>query len=386
MAITQKKDGRWCVHYYGPDKRKRFEYFGRGLEGQQKAVERNNELKAQNQIREYVKRDIKSLSPTFGELANEYIKAKAIELPKTSIDNLYYKLTGVILPMLGEIEALRLTHNKIRDYIKKRLSSIANKKTGKTISKTTVHREISDIQAILNWSVNEKYIQSNPLAGFKKPTRDDEIILPPTINEIQRILSCSPEHLKRSLIISFYTGLRPGVAELFSLRWADINFESGIIHIISAKKGGLKDRFIPLHPDFKQHLEQWRTADNINYNSSIKAADNIKTTDNINAASGGHNINNYIILWKGQKVKSIKKSFITAKAKAGITRRLRLYDFRHAFATNILKAGGDLKSTSEMLGHTRTDTTSRIYQHTDIDMHKTNINLIPSLNFNTDKG
>ncbi|MBF0414120.1 MAG: tyrosine-type recombinase/integrase [Desulfamplus sp.] len=371
MAITQKKDGRWCVHYYGPDKRKRFEYFGRGLEAQQKTIERNNELKSQNQIREYVKRDIKILSPTFGELANEYIKAKAIELPKTSIDNLYYKLTGVILPEIGDIEALRLTHSKIREYIKKRLSTIANTKTGKTISKTTVHRELSDIQAILNWAVNEKYIQSNPLAGFKKPTRDDEIILPPTFDEIQRILSCAPEHLKRSLIISFYTGLRPGVAELFSLKWADINFESGIIHIISAKKGGLKDRFIPLHPDFRLHLEHWKTADNINSDININSASRL--------------LNNYIILWKGQKVKSIKKSFITAKAKAGITRRLRLYDFRHAFATNILKAGGDLKSTSEMLGHTRTDTTSRIYQHTDIDMHRTNINLIPSLNFNKDK-
>ena len=64
---------------------------------------------------------------------------------------------------------------------------------------------------------------------------------------------------------------------------------------------------------------------------------------------------------------------------AGITRRLRPYDFRHKFATYLLQNNADLKSTSEMLGHTRTDTTTRIYQHTSVDRHAAAIKLLPSL-------
>ena len=56
-----------------------------------------------------------------------------------------------------------------------------------------------------------------------------------------------------------------------------------------------------------------------------------------------------------------------------------MYDFRHAFATEILRSGGDLKSASEMLGHTRTDTTTRVYQHTNPEQYRQNIERLPSL-------
>jgi hypothetical protein len=56
-----------------------------------------------------------------------------------------------------------------------------------------------------------------------------------------------------------------------------------------------------------------------------------------------------------------------------------MYDFRHAAVTMMLSAGGDLKSVSRIAGHSRTDTTTRIYQHTSIDQLRDQINLIPSL-------
>ncbi|MBF0232866.1 MAG: site-specific integrase [Desulfamplus sp.] len=369
MAVTQRKNGVWVV-IYQVDGKQVWEQCGKGLAGEKKAKERNEELKKTGTVREYVRQSPQVETPLFSQLAEEYLKAKSLELPKTSIDNLVYKLTGVILPEIGDLQAIRLTPDRMRDYIRKRLNTTVCKRVGvsnnrkmpiknidgteRKTSKSTIHRELSDIQAIMNRSVAEKFIPVNPLVNFKKPARDDEIILPPTQDEIQKIIEHAADHLKRVLTISFYTGLRPGASELFRLTWADVNLSSDLIHIISAKKGGAKDRLIPLHPEFKGSLEQWKTHDNPEPKQ-------------------------FLILWQGQRVKSVKTAFIAAKKRAGITRRLRLYDFRHAFATAMLKAGGDLKSTSEMLGHTRTDTTSRIYQHTDIDMHRYNISKLPSL-------
>jgi len=58
--------------------------------------------------------------------------------------------------------------------------------TIKTVSKSTIHRELSDIQAILNWSVVEGFILINPVQNFRKPKRDDEIILPPALKKSPR--------------------------------------------------------------------------------------------------------------------------------------------------------------------------------------------------------
>ena len=43
---------------------------------------------------------------------------------------------------------------------------------------------------------------------------------------------------------------------------------------------------------------------------------------------------------------------------------MRLYDLRHMAATEMLAAGADLKSVSEILGHASPDMTLRTYQHT----------------------
>jgi integrase len=381
MSVNLRKDGRWMVRYKVDGKTK-WEYFTKGIRGEKKAKARHEQLKAQGVIGQYKKQPDTVAAPLFQVLATEYLSAKSIELSKVSGQNLLYKLKGVILPEIGDIQAMRINSERLRNYVKKRLNTPVTKRIGKIgnqkkipvkdalgdikmVSKTTVHRELSDIIAILNWSVAEGFLPRNPAEKFKKPTRDDEIIQPPTSAEIQMIIKYAPAHLVRALTISFYTGLRPGAAELFRMTWDDINLADENIFILSAKKGGPRSRLLPLHPEFKKQLEAWAKDDKKQLAAWAK-------DDKKKGAQ-------YLITWKGMAVKSVDSSFKTAKRKAGIKRRLRLYDFRHAFATNMLKHGGDLKSTSEMLGHSRTDTTSRIYQHTDMSLHRKNINRLPGL-------
>jgi len=54
-------------------------------------------------------------------------------------------------------------------------------------------------------------------------------------------------------------------------------------------------------------------------------------------------------------------------------------DHHGAAATGMLKEGADLKSVSQLLGHTRTDTTTRHYQHTDTAMHREAVNRLPEI-------
>ncbi|WP_419659683.1 tyrosine-type recombinase/integrase [Desulfosarcina variabilis] len=326
------------------DGKQKWKYFGKGVEAEKAGNEFNDGLKASGQIRTYKKRS-KTFGPTLTELVDAYLKSKAATLPAVSLRNTRYKFESVILPLVGHYKAMKLTPDILDRYVANR---------SKNVKMTTVHRELSDIQACLNWSVKRRLISHNPVHGYEKPSRDDAVIRPPSPEEIKAILAHAPEHLKRALTISYFTGLRPGNAELFRLTWGDVDMVSGYINIVSAKKGGIRERSIPLHPSFKKTLEKWHKSDN----------------------GRGH------LVHYGKKrkpISTIKTTWASTKKKAGITRRLRPYDFRHAFATAILSSGGDLKATSEMLGHTRPDTTLKVYQHTNSAMHKANIDRLPDI-------
>lgn len=79
ISVTLRKDGRWMVTYRAEGKT-RWEYFGKGLPGEKKAREMDQELKVDGVINAYVRRPEHMTAPVFGTLANEY-------LPKISIRN-----------------------------------------------------------------------------------------------------------------------------------------------------------------------------------------------------------------------------------------------------------------------------------------------------------
>jgi len=377
MAITLRKDGRWCVYYRDPETgRQKWEYFGHGIEGEKRARDRNDELG----FRKWKQRTPKKSSPLFFELVNAYVQSKAGTSERTTKDNLKYKMNGVILPELGQTPAIRITPRRLDQYVAKRLNDartitihygpgkqFSKKKTvtdpdGQPlkIKRTTVNRELSDIIAVLSWAADPKqggYLTHNPAAGYKKPKRDDEIIAPPTANEIRKLLKASPPHLARALITSYYTGIRPGQVELLSILWTDVDFDARLLFIRSARKCGLKFRKIPIHKKFKKILHQWDDFDNKNGKPE------------------------YIINYRGKPIKRIIKSFNSAKKKAGITRRLRPYDFRHAAISMMLNNSADLKSVSAIAGHSRTETTREIYQHINMNLKRDAIDLLPTLDF-----
>ena len=342
MSVHQLKDGRWIVQHRDKDTGKiKREYFGRGAEAEKAAFERNGELN----LRDY-KKVVQGHSAFFVDLANEYAAAKMGDNQESTLVKLMYKMDRVILPIIGHIRAMNITPRKIDQYKKTRIEA--------GVKNTTIRRELADIKAVLNWATERQYIAFNPIEKYKMPERDDAIFMPPSFDEIKSILNHSPGRLIRAISLSYYTGLRPGRRELFSLKWTDVDFSTGTILVRSAKKGGLKYRLVPIHPNFIDVIKGWYEKDD--------------------SPDGP------IIHYKGRAVTSLKKSFKAAKIKAGIARRLRMYDFRHAFASLLLKNHADLKSTSQLLGHSRTDTTTRIYQHVDFDMHKDAINRLPVIN------
>ncbi len=342
MAYTQLKDGRWICYYRvrGEDGKSRVkrEYFGRGAQGQTAAKTRDSEFG----FKKRRPRNI-TLGPSVEDLAKTYYENKYFN--RNSKKQLFIRLDKIILPVIGRLPAIKLSHQDIDNYVqKRRLDGVKN---------STIRREITDIKAILNWSVSRRppLISFNPVRDYKKPPSDDAVIQPPTQKESQAIYKAASPHIKRVIKLAYYTGLRPGSVELLSLTWDRVNWEAKTILIVSAHKGGPEQRQVPLHKDFIEQLGGWYERD------------------------GKYG---YIIKYNGKPIKTIKSAWKGTLERAKITRRIRPYDLRHNFITRALEESADMKALSQIVG-SRPETIMKHYQHVSSELHRKTVDKIPKL-------
>ena len=286
-------------------------------------------------------------APTLEKIIFLYITATRPYKSKISIKNEIYHAQAV-LEHIGDIT--------VDDVTVKDLQRIKQDHLEKGISISTFRRRWDLIRSALNWAVNEEYIESNPLQGYKvkKPQKDP--ILPPSTQEIQTLLKVSPFHLQRVILLTFYTGARPGPSELFSLQWKTVDLEGGWMLILSASKGNKIWREIPIHKNLQEHMFSWKKTD------------------------AGLNTDN-IINYRNKPVRSIKKAWVKAKENAGITRELRPYDLRHAFITSAIDAGADVQAVASMAGHSDMKTTLEHYRHIKSEIKKSSIDRLPDVDF-----
>jgi len=338
MSVTQLKDGRWiCQYPKGKDKNRpttNKKYFGRGPEAEKAAWEFNQSLGLVGRRTRH--------SPTITELSDDYLDHKENRMTISTYDNTCIRLEKSVLPFFGSMMAHSLTFAKLDEYISIRKESV---------KMTTIRNDLAVLRAVLNWSFKRKLIATNPMAGYILPKKDNTRILPPSKKEIDTIVACAVSHIKRAILITYYTGVRPGKTELLSLRWEHVDFVNETIMVTSAEKGGIPVRMIPLSKTLKGKLEEWHKEDE-------------------------QEEHEFIVHYYGRRVDSIKKGWYAAKKRAKITRRLRLYDLRHSFVTTLLEKGADLKSVSELAGHASPDITMSVYQHVSNKLKRNAVDLL----------
>lgn len=354
MAVIQLKDGRWICYYRrrGPDGKSQVkkEYFGRGAQAEAAAKKRHQDLNLK--IRRPARHDT---GPTVAELAKSYGINK--HFSANSSKHLKIRLQSNILPFFGHKLAIHLTDQDLDNYIHKRRRDPIRNRAGKVIrigvKNATIARELTDLQAILNWSTRRRpaLIRFNPVRDYIKPKQDNAIITPPTAEETELIIKHASPHIMRAIKLSYYIGLRPGAVELLDITWADVNWSAATILVRSADKGGPRMRHVALHNDFIDELRQWYAADN---------------------KSGP------VIHYRGRAIQKIGKAWQGTLKRAGITRRIRPYDLRHNFITQALEAGADIKALSQIVG-SRPETIMRHYQHVSKKLHRDTVAKIPPL-------
>lgn len=321
MSVHQLPDGRWICRYVAgtikgsPKKTK--EYFGRGPEGEAAAIRRNNELGVSSGVK-------KVCTPLFDDLAGKYLSARSVTATASTVASLRYKISRILIPMLGGLQSHEIDHNALDRFVASRV------KQG--VKGRTIRDDLTYIKAILSFALAKGLIVSNKTVGFAPPRNDEAHIRPPNKAEFEAILSHAAPHVKRAMLVCYFTGARPGPVEVFRLQWAAVDFFNQSITITSAEKGGIETREVPIASRFIELLRSWLEEDTSEMKKTGKKPQ-------------------WIIHYNGAPVQSIRKGFEAAMRRAGITRRIRRYDLRHMTASEMIAAGVDIKTISEILGN-----------------------------------
>lgn len=168
--------------------------------------------------------------------------------------------------------------------------------------------------------------------------------------EISRLIeACSP-HLKPIVIVALNTGMRRG--EIFNMRWDQVNFPAGVIHIERSKNG--ERREIPMNEYLVNTLQEMD-----------------RSGEYVFPSKNGLPFNN------------VKRSYKRALKDTGIT-NFRFHDLRHTFASNLIMAGIDLATVQDLMGYKSIQMTMR-YAHLSPDHRQKAVSILSAYYSNNHK-
>ncbi|MDR1083933.1 MAG: site-specific integrase [Deltaproteobacteria bacterium] len=323
MSIHKTKNGLYFVAYREEASRSvKKKYFGRGLDGKKMAkIWEIDYLK--NGKKEISKKDI-----YFYDLARNYLCNKDMSSDtKYNTEKLFNK--HIFSKCYWEkIPVNQLTLKDLWDVEK----NMIDKKS----SLITRNHLKSKCKTVCQWAVDNNIIKINPFIGLKLD-RKNENQAPDLITEeeLRKIYDASSDHVKWVIKVMVNTGVRAGKSELFAIKMADVDYEKKGIWITRTKTKS-KRTLLPVKEKFLEEI----------HNLYKKDKNRV-----------------YLIEYNDSQVKKIQTAWNSTLDRAGITRRIRLYDLRHFYASALLQSGIDLKVVSELMGHSTPKTTLATYYH-----------------------
>lgn len=296
------------------------------------------------------KREYAVTEMTVRELTGEYLSAIKPQLKESTLANYRMKAEKHIIPAFGDKCCCLLTADDVYAFVgKKRESGLSA-------------RYIADIvvllRSIYRFAARTQNIR-NPLEGFKMPKTAKTDVAVLSKHDQQRLvaLATAENDIKHfGAVLSLFTGMRIG--ELCALKWGNLDLDSRTIHVrrtlqriqtgnsanktkivITEPKSASSVRDIPIPDCLLPQLVQHRRADDM-----------------------------YVLSGKRKPLECRTLQYrFAALLKNGKMPSVHFHSLRHAFATNCIALGFDVKALSEILGHSSVEITLNRYVHPSID-------------------
>lgn len=258
-----------------------------------------------------------------------------------------------ILPNLGHIPLRKLSPHHVQRWLNARAA------TG--LSPRTCQHARAILRAALTRAVKWGYISRNVAALVDGPRVVRPEIRPLTPEQARSLLTAAANHRLGSLVtVAVSLGLRQG--EALALRWADIDFDSGLLHVKHAlqfPKGGGWSLVEPKSDRSRRTVTLPQIA-----TIALRAHSRRQKEDRLLAGAKWRE-NGFVFTTRvGTPLDpwGVIKAFKALLRSAGLP-NIRFHDLRHTAATLLLAQGVDPRTIMATLGHSQISLTLNTYSH-----------------------
>ena len=330
MAIrTCIKEGKKLYEVYvnGFNARgKRVQQKRSGIETLRKAETVEFELK-----RELAKLKEEKIHPTWDEWLEECMVLMKVSYRPSTLYSYDKTVKKWINTYWDKREIKSITNRDVHELIYERIPPEITMHTRKYVLKI--------VKRILQMAVDNGQLDRNPCNGMrvKVPETEKKVL---TNNEVKTFLTEARHTGHRFYPIwtlALFTGCRSG--ELYSLRWSDIDFESGTISVSRSwnSKNGFtctknqKSRIVPISAELLSYLKELRMK---------RGSDEYVLP--------------HLTEWTRGDAAKVTKKFCKSLKLTDI----RFHDLRATFITNLLARGESLARVMAIVGHADMETTN----------------------------
>jgi integrase len=280
---------------------------------------------------------------TFEDAAREYLRfvGDVRQIDAKTLGDYRGVVEGYLLEEFGPLQLETVTPDLVDAY-KERL--IAERK----LSNRTIVRHLTVLHGIFKRAKRVWGLADNPasadLVERPKVTYTGEF---DTFDrdEIERLVVAAEDEQDAAIYkVAAFTGLRQG--ELLALRWSDVDFIDGLLHVRRNFTGGQEKvpkgkrvRSVPMMPAVIDVL------------GGLKEREEFTAADDLVFTRQGEHLNHF----------ELRKRYYAALDRAKL-RRLRFHDLRHAFGSAAITKL-DRHAVQSYMGHQHYSTTQRYLHH-----------------------
>lgn len=359
--IYKRKDGRWEGRYIKsrlPDGKAKYGYI-------YAESYRNVKTKLKNITQTTYVPNKDTISGTYSELLFKWLQSKRITVKESTFTR-YRRIVEIyIIPALGNRQVCDITSIIVEEYTHNLLAN------GRLDGKGGLaHKTVSDILVILKSSLeygrdNNYQINCNTKRiSVKKKDKEMRVLSISEQTVLSNYLRQDMNLYKLGILLSLYTGIRIG--ELCALRWENIQLEAKTIKIretlqrIPTVGESSKTRIIITEPKSACSVREIPLPECL-----LPIITPFQASPKAYVLTGDKN--------RYAEPRTMQYHFHQYIKKTGIA-SANYHSLRHTFATRCVEAGFEIKSLSEILGHSSVNITLNRYVHSSFELKVQNMN------------
>lgn len=309
-------------------------------------------MKIFNKLRNIGKKEDDKLK--FNILVEEWLENKKISIKESTYCNYVYVINKYIIPVFDNMLIEELQNYNFNNFIIELMKELSTK---------TVRDILCILKSILCYA-NEEYDCNIKISKITSPKLVQSNVTILSNREKGRLENyCIKTNTLKSMgiVICLNTGIRIG--ELCALKWKNIDLDKKILYVNHT----LQRVYDKKQKKTKIIIDVPKTAKSIR---QIPISN--KLYEILKAIKNKYNDDNFFLTGSSEKFiepRNYQKYFKDILKKCRI-KSYKFHTLRHTFASNCIEVGMDVKSLSEMLGHSSVEITLNKYVHSSYKLQK----------------